>query len=102
MELARHDTIMKLLPLLDDISRALATYPDQLAPIAKNLEKTYKDLGLELIDSAPDTDFSPDYHDAVMVAGGEGDREVIAETLRPGYRYQGAVIRPAMVKVKHI
>ena len=30
---------------------------------------------------------------------GEGDKEVIAEVLRPGYLYNGSIIQPAMVKV---
>ena len=33
---------------------------------------------------------------------GEGEKEVVAETLRPGYYYGGEVLRPAMVKVKRI
>ena len=36
------------------------------------------------------------------MAEGDGDKEVIAEVLRPGYYYEGSVLRPAMVKVKHI
>ena len=32
---------------------------------------------------------------------GEGDQEVIAEELIPGYLYQGEVLRTAMVKVTH-
>ena len=43
--------------------------------------------------------FSPDFHDAVMVEG-DGDEEVIGEVLRPGYLYEGVIIRPAMVKVQ--
>ena len=30
----------------------------------------------------------------------EGEKEVVAETLRPGYYYETEVLRPAMVKVK--
>ena len=37
-----------------------------------------------------------------MMEDSDGDKEVVAETLRAGYTYNGAVIRPAMVKVKHI
>lgn len=98
---ARLATVYKLLPLLDDIDRALATYPE-LQPLAKSLDKTLKDLGLVKIDSAVDTDFNPDLHDAIMVEDGDGDREVIAETLRSGYYYDKEILRPAMVKVKHL
>lgn len=95
---ARLQTVFKLLPLLDDLGRAIATYPE-LDPLAKSLAKATADLNLTPIDSNPGTEFDPDLHDAAMVEG-EGDHEVIAETLRPGYYYEGEVLRPAMVKVQ--
>ena len=97
---AKLATVHKMLPLLDDLDRAIATYPE-LAPLQKSLEKTLQDLNLVKIDSNPGTDFNPALHDAIMVEDGDGDREVIAETLRPGYYYEKEVLRPAMVKVKH-
>ena len=99
MAAAKFATVSKVLPLLDDIDRAINTYQDQLSPLAKNLEKTLKELNLEKINSNPDTEFNPDFHDAVMVEG-DGDNELVAETLRPGYLYEGNILRPAMVKVK--
>lgn len=101
VEFAKYETIKKVLPLLDDIDRAVAATPE-LKPLEKNLEKTLTELKLQKIDSAPDTEFNPDFHDAVMMEDSDGDKEVVAETLRAGYTYNGAVIRPAMVKVKHI
>ncbi|MBR3324298.1 nucleotide exchange factor GrpE [Candidatus Saccharibacteria bacterium] len=90
-------TIIKFLPLVDDFDRAIATYPE-LAPLAKTLEKSLKELGLTKISSDVDTEFNPDLHEAVMTEG-EGETQVISETLRPGYLYEGEVLRPAMVKV---
>lgn len=101
MESAKYATVLKFLPLVDDMSRALVTYPEELSPLAKNFEKTLSGLGLELIDSEVGTEFNPDYHEAVSVDDADGETEVIAETLRPGYLYEGAVLRPAMVKVTH-
>lgn len=98
---ARQLTVQKLLPLIDDFSRAITTYPDQLKPLAKSLDKTLKTLGLQVIDSAPGTNFNPDFHEAISIDDSEGETEVILETLRPGYFYEDAVIRPAMVKVTH-
>ena len=96
---ARQETVRKLLPLIDDIDRAIATYPEQLSALAKNLDKTLGELKLEKIVSAPGTEFNPELHNAVMMEPGEGTTEVIAETLQTGYKYEGAVIKPAMVKV---
>ena len=93
-------TVAKFLPLLDDLDRAITAYPE-LAPLQKSLEKTLASLDLQKIDSAEGVDFNPDLHDAISVEDGDGDREVIAETLRSGYYYDSAVLRPAMVKVKH-
>jgi len=93
----KNTTVMKLLPLIDDIDRAIAAN-ESLQPLAKSLEKTLKELGLERVETAAGTPFNPDLHEAVMVEG-DGEKEVIAETLRAGYRYEGELIRPAMVKV---
>ena len=93
-------TVYKVLPLLDDLDRAIATYAE-LQPLAKSLEKTLAELELAKIPSGEGIEFNPDLHEAV-VAEGEGEKEVIAETLRPGYFYGKEVLRPAMVKVKRL
>lgn len=94
----KYSTVKKMLPLLDDIERAIIANPETLSPLAKSLEKTTKELGLTKIPSEAGIEFNPDLHDAVMVEG-DGENEIIGETLRSGYYYEGEVIRPAMVKV---
>ena len=95
---AKYATIKKILPLFDDIDRAIVANPDTLAPLAKNIEKTLKSVGLTKIESEPGTDFNPDLHEAISVEG-DGDVEKVSESLRTGYYYENEVIRPAMVKV---
>ena len=99
-KMTRLATVYKVLPLLDDLDRAVATYAE-LEPLKKSLEKTLKDLGLTKIVAEVDVEFNPDLHEAVM-AEGEGEKVVIGEVLRSGYYYGGEVLRPAMVKVKKI
>ena len=100
-KLAVDATILKLLPLVDDMSRAIASNKEALAPVEKSLEKTMSDLGLSKIETAEGTEFNPDLHDAIsMDESTEGEKEVIAEELRPGYMYNGGVLRAAMVRVK--
>ncbi len=94
----KNTTVMKILPLLDDLDRAIAAN-DSLKPLEKSLAKTLKELKLERIESKKGTAFNPDIHEAVMVEG-DGDKEVIAETLRAGYRYEGELIRASLVKVE--
>ncbi len=91
-------TFYKVLPLLDDFERAILAY-QELSPLQKSFEKTLGELNLVRIVSETGTEFNPDLHEAVMVEG-EGEKETISETLRPGYYYENEVIRPAMVKVK--
>ena len=91
-------TVNKMLPLLDDMDRAIRSYAE-LLPLAKSLEKTMGELGLSRVKAEAGVVFNPDLHEAVMVEG-EGEKEIIDECLRAGYYYEGEVLRPAMVKVK--
>ena len=100
ISVAKYATIEQFLPLIDDMDRAIAAYPDQLQPLAKSFQKTLDSLHLAKINSAPGTEFNPDYHEAVSVDDEGGDVDLISETLRPGYTYDGNIIRAAMVKVK--
>ena len=97
---AKLATVYKMLPLLDDLDRAIESY-EELKPLVGSLTKTLKELELVKIDASNGVEFNPDLHDAIM-AEGEGEKEVIGEVLRPGYYYEGEVLRPAMVKVKKI
>ena len=91
-------TVKKILPLIDDFDRAVAAHPETMAPLAKTFAKTLSTLGIDKIDTAVGANFDPELHFATSVEG-DGDQEVIAETLQAGYYYQGDVIRPAFVKV---
>lgn len=101
-KLAADSTVLKLLPLIDDMSRAISANPETLAPVAKTLEKTMSELGLKKIETAEGTEFNPDLHDAISMDESDGEKEVIAEELRPGYLYNNEVLRAAMVRVKRI
>ena len=99
--LARHATVSKFLPLIDDMSRAIKAHPDLLVPVQKTLDKTLKSLDLSVIDSSVGTTFNPEFHNAISMEDDESGKEVIAEELIPGYLYEGQVLRAAMVRVKH-
>ncbi len=101
-KLAADSTVLKLLPLIDDMSRAISANPETLAPVAKTLEKTMSELGLKKIETAEGTEFNPDLHDAISMDESDGEKEVVAEELRPGYLYNNEVLRAAMVRVKRI
>ena len=108
-QMGQAKSVMKLLPVIDTIERAIVNVPEELkdnpwakgvAGLSKQLDKQLKDLGLEKIDAKPGTPFNPELHQAVQFDETvEGDKEVIAEELRAGYILNGAVARDAMVKV---
>lgn len=107
-DLTKAATIMKLLPVIDTIERAIAHVPVELSEnkwaagvtgMGKNLEKSLSELGLVKIDAGVGIEFDPSLHEAVMMIDGEGEHEVVAEELRSGYMLGGQVIRPSMVKV---
>jgi molecular chaperone GrpE len=88
-----------LLPVLDACDAAIAHGSgDAVEPIATALYRALEKEGLERIDPAGGP-FDPAEADAVMHVPGEGGAQVVAETMRTGYRWRGRVLRPAMVKV---
>ena len=97
-QLKAEATVRKFLPLLDDIDRAVAAQPEAMAPLAKNIEKTLKSLNLEKLSPEAGAEFDPNEHNAVMMEG-DGDNETIAEVLQAGYKYDGEIVRAAIVKV---
>lgn len=106
MDLAKQDIILQLLPMLDNIDRALRYLPEDLkenqwakgvAQIAKQVDDTIRNLGVERIESL-NKPFDPHLHEAISAEDGEGE-EVVIEELQPGYKLGDKVIRHAMVKV---
>ena len=108
-EAGQMSMILKLLPVIDTIERAVSHMPPELQEdkwaqgvigIAKNLQKTLEGLQLQRIDATPGTEFDPERHEAIQFdEEASGDKEVIAEELQAGYRWNGQTLRPTMVKV---
>lgn len=101
--------IMKLLPVIDNIERAVGYLPEDLkdnkwaqgvSGLTKNLEKSLESLNLKRIEAKAGTAFNPELHEAIQFdEDSQGDKEVIAEELQAGYTLSGQPIRHAMVKV---
>ena len=108
-ESGQSSAITKLLPVIDNIERAIAYTPEELkdnpwvqsvAGLTKNLEKSLDSLNLKRIDAKPGTEFNPELHEAIQFdEDAAGESEVIAEELQAGYTLNGHPIRHAMVKV---
>lgn len=108
-ESGQSSAILKLLPVIDNIERAITYMPDDLKDntwaqsvvgLVKNLEKSLESLNLKRIDAKAGTEFNPEIHEAIQFdEDAAGEKEVIAEELQGGYTLNGRVIRHAMVKV---
>ena len=106
-EAAAADLIEDLLPLLDDMERALRVDAGAEAdPIRRGVELIHKQLtetlrkrGVKPIESLG-ADFDPHFHQAVAHEPTEGHREgEVTEEFRRGYMLGDRLLRPAMVKV---
>lgn len=101
--------VVKLLPVIDNIERAIAHMPPELADnkwaqgvtsLVKNIEKSLESMNVKRIEATPGTVFNPELHEAIQIdEDAEGDKEVVAEELQAGYTHAGVPIRHAMVKV---
>lgn len=100
------DTVAQLLPVLDNLERALAAFEDQdneyyrgVELVKKQTEEIFTKIGVEPI-AAVGEEFNPELHNAVMHVEDEAVTEnTVVEEFQKGYRYQDKVIRYAMVKV---
>mgnify|MGYP005856165645 FL=1 len=107
-EYAGMETIRELLPVLDDLERALKAAPVEgpAAEYARGVEMIYqrfsdvlRKLGLEPIESAGQP-FDPNVHHAVeTVAGAGAEDHTVLEEFQKGYNFKGKLLRPAMVRV---
>ena len=102
-ENAMADTVMELLPIIDNLERAAAytadsSVGDGIVMISKSVEAVFTKLGIEAFGAKGDK-FDPNLHNAVMheesADFGEGE---ISEVFQKGYKKGNKIIRFAMVK----
>lgn len=102
---AQSDTIKELLPIYDNLARALKT-ECQDASFYKGIELTMAQL-MEILEKLGVTEipaagepFNPDYHNAVMhVEDPALGESVVVEEFQKGFKMGDKVIRFSMVKV---
>lgn len=107
-EIGARDIIERILPVLDNFERGLASVPEDLKGgsfaegvemIYKQFVKTLEEAGVEAIE-ALGQQFDPNLHNAVMHVDDDsfGENE-ISQELQKGYKYRGTVVRHSMVQV---
>ena len=107
-EVGAKSVIEKILPVVDNFERGLATIPEEekASPFADGMNMIYKQLlgeldklGVKPIE-AVGKEFNPEFHNAVMqVASEEYESGVVAQELLKGYTYHDSVVRHSMVAV---
>ncbi|MBN1288053.1 MAG: nucleotide exchange factor GrpE [Actinobacteria bacterium] len=107
LETAEADLIRKLLPVIDNLERALdhaggksegGLYEGVEMVLSQMLEILGRE-GLEEIDPEGEP-FDPEHHEAMMVVETDScPEDQVVEVVQKGYRFGNMLIRPAMVKV---
>lgn len=105
---ANRELILRILPAVDDLQRALRSVPQDMAEtewgrgmalIERKLMATLEAEGLERMD-AEGQEFDPREHEAVFCDEcSQVDKDVVKSVVRDGYRLHDKVIRPAQVVV---
>ena len=107
-ETGAKSVIEKILPIVDNFERGLATVPEESKedPFVDGMNRVYKQLLAELDNigvkpiEAVGQEFDPNLHNAVMqVASEEYESGVVAQELQKGYTYRDSVVRHSMVAV---
>ena len=107
-EMGAKSVIEKLLPVVDNFERGLASTPDDKKsdPVYEGMNLIYKQmmdeldkLGVKPIE-ALGAEFNPEFHNAVMQEDSEEFEEgYVCKELQKGYTYRDSVVRHSMVAV---
>ena len=97
--------VNELLPILDDLERALeaaerheeATLEDGVQLVHRQLEQLLEKEGLALVET--EGRFDPHVHEALLTQPSDADEGSVIEVLQKGYRLGDRVLRPARVVV---
>ena len=107
-ETGAKSVIEKMLPVVDNFERGLATVPEDKKedPFVDGMNRIYKQLMTELENigvkpiEAVGQEFDPNLHNAVMqVESEEYGSGTVAQELQKGYTYRDSVVRHSMVAV---
>jgi molecular chaperone GrpE len=105
-ERAKGGLVRELLPVVDNLERALAAAEDREQHLAEGVRLVHAELvgllernGVEPFDPAGEQ-FDPELHEALSTRSEEGAAPgVVLDTVEKGYRLNGTVLRPARVVV---
>ena len=105
-ERAKSGLVRELLPIVDNLERALASAADGEQHLAEGVRLVHSELvavlernGVQQFDPAGER-FDPSEHEALSTREGDGAQPgVVLDVVEKGYRANGTVLRPARVVV---
>jgi molecular chaperone GrpE len=107
--LAKANLLLQLLPVMDDLRRALETVPEEskeepwvsgVEQVQRKWQATLESLGLSIMPVEAGEAFDPAYHEALTHEPNEEvDAGHIIQIVQPGYQVDDTVLRPALVRV---
>lgn len=107
LQAGKEQSINAILPVLDNIERAIAHEPEDIkdhqwvkgvTAIAVQLSSQLEAIGLKRIGVIGEV-FDPIKHEAVSMDEADGETEVVAAVIQTGYQFGDTIIRPAIVQV---
>src|SRR5450759_362849 len=107
LETAEADLVKKLLPVIDNLERALDSAEEEeskgllggVSMVRELMLDVLTREGLEVIDPTGEP-FDPEHHEAMMVVEtSECPEDIVVGVVQKGYRFRGVLLRPAMVRV---
>jgi molecular chaperone GrpE len=103
-ERARSGLVRELLPIVDNLERALASAEEGEQHLAQGVRLVHSELiavlernGVQQFDPAGDK-FDPTEHEALSVRE-DGEPGLVLDVVEKGYRANGTILRPARVVV---
>ena len=103
-ERARSGLVRELLPIVDNLERALASAEEGEQHLAQGVRLVHSELiavlernGVEQFDPVGDK-FDPSEHEALSVTS-DGEPGLVVQVVERGYRSNGTILRPARVVV---
>ena len=103
-ERARSGLVRELLPIVDNLERALASAEEGEQHLAEGVRLVHSELiavlernGVEQFDPVGEK-FDPTEHDALSMRD-EGESGLVVDVVEKGYRSNGTILRPARVVV---
>lgn len=107
---ANEGFLLEFLPILDNLEIAekhikeakdFKAVQEGVDMIQDQIQRFLKDIGVERIKTVGEK-FDPHFHEPIETEDAKSDKDdgIITAELKPGYKFNGRLIRPASVKIK--